>query len=275
MKFFGKEILVWQFSFRRWVRLFLFVLAGVVMFSLSCADRMIFYPPAAGYVDGGGVIKIDVTDNEKIAAMYFENADAYYTILFSHGNAEDIGNNVEFFEMLKGHGFSVLAYDYRGYGHSDGRPSEKNSYKDIEAAYGYLTGDLNVSPERVIVYGRSVGAGPSVYLATQEKFAGLILESPFTSAFRVVTGRKILPFDKFDNLGRIERIDCALLIMGGEADNVVPVKHGKKLYDKANEPKMSLWVEGAGHNDFMWVAGQQYWRALEEFEKLAREHGEK
>ena len=110
-----------------------------------------------------------------------------------------------------------------------------------------------------------------MYLATKEKFAGLILEGPFTSAFRVVTRKKILPFDKFDNLARIDKVECPLLIMAGEADDIVPSWHGKKLFEKANDPKMSLWVEGAGHNDLLWVAGEKYWVALGEFEGIVSE----
>ena len=267
-----KKILLGEFTAKRVLKSFVFVLLVVLMFSQLSVNRMIFYPPAAGYEDGPDVIKIETAGGEKIAAMYFENEKAHFTILFTHGNAEDIGNNVEFFEMLTGHGFSVLAYDYRGYGHSEGRASVKNAYEDIEAAYKYLTEKLKVEPGRIIVYGRSVGASPSVYLATKEKFAGLILESPFTSVFRVVTRIRILPFDKFDNLARIGKVDRPLLIMAGQADDIVPAWHGKKLYDKANKPKMSLWVKGASHNNFLWVAGEQYWRALEEFEEMVRKN---
>lgn len=266
-----RKLLIGEFSFKRFVRSLLFVLLCVLMFTFSCTDKIIFHPPTDIYDDLGDIVRIDTGAGEKIAAMYFENSEAVYTILFSHGNAEDIGQNRFFFEMLRDHGFSVLAYDYRGYGLSDGRASEKNTYEDIEAAYGYLRGELKVSPDNIIVYGRSVGAGPSLYLATKEKFAGLILESPFTSVFRVVTRIGILPFDKFDNLSRIRKVDCAVLVMHGEADSIVPSWHGKKVYETANEPKMHFWVEGAGHNELLWKAGDRYWETMEKFESLVEQ----
>lgn len=263
-----RKLLIGEFSFKRFLRSLLFVVLCVLMFTFSCTDKMIFHPPKGGYDDGAGIIRIDTGAGEMIAAMYYESSESAYTILFSHGNAEDIGQNRVFFEMLRDNGFSVLAYDYRGYGQSDGSPSEKNTYEDIEAAYGYLTGRLKISPDSIIVLGRSVGAGPSLYLATKEKFAGLILESPFTSAFRIVTRVGILPFDKFDNLSRIAKVDCPVLVMHGEADNIVLAWHGKKIYETAKPPKMQLWVEGASHNDLLWKAGDRYWEAMEKFVSL-------
>jgi hypothetical protein len=265
-----KKILIGEFSVKRLIRSTVTIVSLLLLFGFLFGDRIIFMPPAPGYANDDSVIMIESQPGIKIAAMYFPNDKANYTILFTHGNAEDIGTNDQFFGMLVDNGFSVFAYDYRGYGYSQGRTSEKTTYRDIEAAYKYLTDILNVPPNRIIVHGRSVGSAPSLYLATKEKFAGLILEGPFTSVFRVVTRVGILPFDKFNNLARIDKIDCPLLIMAGEADKVVPSWHGKKLYEKASQPKMSLWVEGAGHNDLVWIAGQKYWDALEEFENMIK-----
>jgi fermentation-respiration switch protein FrsA (DUF1100 family) len=191
-----------------------------------------------------------------------------FVLLFSHGNAEDIGHNEDFFELANQAGFGVFAYDYRGYGLSDGKPGEKNTYQDITAAYNYLTGTLTIPPERIIILGRSVGSGPSVWLATQKPAAGLILESPFVSTFRVVTHYTILPFDPYNNLSRIKNVRCPVLIIQGKEDEVVGFWHGPKLYEAANEPKMNYWVEDAGHNDLLWVAGEEYWRTLQQFTKM-------
>lgn len=237
----------------------------LVIFVCSCADKMIFHPPQASYTPDDGIVRIPVTAKEQIAAMY-RPADANsFVLLFSHGNAEDIGQNEEFFELANQAGFGVFAYDYRGYGLSDGRAGEKKTYQDITAAYRYLTETLSIPPQRIIILGRSVGSGPSVWLATQNPAAGLILESPFVSAFRVVTKYKILPFDPYNNLARIKKVQCPVLIIQGKEDEVVGFWHGPKLYEAANEPKMNYWVEGAGHNDLLWVAGEEYWRSLKEF----------
>lgn len=265
-----KKVLVGRFSWQRLLSSTAIIVLAVIVFGLSCADEMIFHPPRASYTDDADVIKLATADGKKISAMYFEKPGAEFTILFSHGNAEDIGQNREFFRRLNRWGFSVFAYDYHGYGTSEGRPSEKNVYLDIDAAYRYLVDDLAAEPNRIIALGRSVGSGAAVELATRSKLAGLILESPLTSVFRVVTRIGILPFDRFDNIAKIAHVHCPVLIIGGEADNVVGIRHGKALYEKANEPKQHLWVPGAGHNDLLWVAGDRYRESLDEFVRLIR-----
>lgn len=237
-------------------------------FIYGCADGMIFYPPPASYTADANVIQIPVTEKETIAAMY-RPADANgFVLLFSHGNAEDIGQNEEFFELANQAGFGVFAYDYRGYGLSGGKASEKHTYRDLLAAYRYLTETLKVPAERILILGRSVGSGPSVWLAMQKPAAGLILESPFVSAFRVITRWKILPFDKFNNLARIKQVQCPVLIIQGKQDEVIGFWHGPTLFEAANEPKMHYWVEDAGHNDLLWVAGEEYWEKLKEFTEM-------
>ena len=263
-----KKLLIGELSIKRVIRSVLFVCFCVIVFTCSCADRMIFQPPKPSYTDGADIIKMETADGEKISAMYLHNPAAEFTILFSHGNAEDIGQNRFFFEMLKDHGFSVLAYDYRGYGTSQGRPSEKKAYRDIEAAYRYLTEQLETPGDRIIPLGRSIGSGPAVYLATKHQVPALILESPLLSAFRVITRVGILPFDRFNNIDRIASVDCPILFFHGTADSIVPLRHGKTLYEKANEPKQHLWVEGADHNNLLWVAGEDYFEAIDKFTTL-------
>ena len=265
-----KKVLVGRFSWRRLLSSTAIIVLAVIVFTLSCADEIIFHPPRASYTDDADVIKLTTADGKMISAMYFEKEDAEFTILFSHGNAEDIGHNREFFRLLNRWGFSVFAYDYHGYGTSQGRPSEKNVYLDIDAAWRYLVDDLATEPNRIIALGRSLGSGAAVYQATRTKPAGLILESPLTSVFRVVTRIGILPFDKFDNIARIAHVHCPVLIIAGEADDIVGIRHGKALYEKANEPKQRLWVPAAGHNDLLWVAGDRYRQALDEFVRLIR-----
>jgi hypothetical protein len=248
--------------------------AILVVFVCSCADRMIFHPPHASYTPSGDILIIPVSPKESIAAMYRPAGPDSFVLLFSHGNAEDIGQNKDFFELANQHGFGVFAYDYRGYGLSDGKPGEKKSYQDITAAYQYLTETLHVPPQRIIILGRSVGSGPSVWLATQKPAAGLILESPFASAFRVVIKYNILPFDPYDNLSRIKNVKCPVLIIQGRDDEVVGFWHGPVLYEAANEPKMNYWVENAGHNNLLWIAGETYWKTLEQFKESLVENTE-
>src|SRR5260370_10708902 len=128
----------------------------------------------------------------------------------SHGNAEELGDGHSWHEDLRRAGFSVFAYDYQGYGISQGKPSEHNAYDDEEAAYDYLTRQLQIPPNRIIIYGRSVGTGPAVHLAARKPAAGLILQRPFVSPFRVPTRVPLFPFDKFPKSTDIRPVHCPL-----------------------------------------------------------------
>ena len=229
---------------------------------------MIFLPQSSSYQDTEEILKIPVTDTEKISAQYLPNPQADHILLYIHGNAEDLGDIRPWLQQLHQWGFSVFAYDYRGYGTSDGHPSERNAYQDADAAYTYLTRSLNVLPERIIVYGRSVGGGSATELARKHELAGLILESAFTSAFRVVVPIPLLPFDKFSNLSKVRKVRCPVLVMHGQADQIIPFRHGKTLYEAAPDPKAFLWVEAAGHNDLAWVAAERLKETLVFFQTL-------
>jgi fermentation-respiration switch protein FrsA (DUF1100 family) len=263
-----KKILVGEFSLQRVIRSIVFVYVCLVVFVHLFSDRMIFLPPESSYEQGPGVLKIKTTGGAVISAVYLCEPNSEFTILYSHGNAEDIGDLRELFEMFREEGYSVLGYDYRGYGTSTGRVSERNSYEDVEAVYEYLVRDLNVPAEKIIALGRSVGGAVATNLAGEKEVAGLILESPFTTAFRVITRVPLVPFDKFRNIDKIKNVRCPVLIIHGKADRIVPFGHGEKLYREANEPKLKFWVDGAGHNDLFFKAGKEYWEVLKQFCEL-------
>jgi pimeloyl-ACP methyl ester carboxylesterase len=239
-----------------------YLVAGGLVWLYS--ERLIFMPHAPGY--SGGVEKVATADGDSIALVWLPNAGARYTILFSHGNAEDLGDLRYFLPDLRDAGFSVLAYDYRGYGLSGRRvPSERSAYQDLTAAYRHLTGALGVPPERVILHGRSLGGGIASELASRQPVAGLVLESTFVSAFQVAVPRRIFPFDRFGTERRLGEIRAPVLVIHGTRDEVIPFWHGARLLERANLPKQHFWVEGAGHNDLQMVAGESYWRALRDF----------
>jgi fermentation-respiration switch protein FrsA (DUF1100 family) len=249
-----------------------FIYAVIGAWAWLISDRMIFLPPAPTYRDTADILKVPTSDGERIAAVYLPNPAATYTVLLSHGNAEDLGWVLPSLPPLRDLGFAVFAYDFRGYGLSQGRASEQHVYADIDAAYDYLTRELRVPAARVILYGRSLGAGAAVDLAARQSVGGLILESPFLTAFRVMTRIPLFPFDRFRNVDKIGRVRCPVLVMHGEADEIVPLWHGQQLFERAPGPKMFLAVPGAHHNDFMWIAGARYVTALRDFEALLREH---
>lgn len=263
-----RKLLVGEFSWKRLVRSAALIYLLFAVFVYFRADSMIFLPQPSSYQDTKEIIKLKSPDGIELSALHLINPAAKYTILYAHGNAEDLGDIRQVLENLNALGFNVFAYDYRGYGTSQGTPSEQNAYKDIDTAYNYLTQVLKVAPQNIIIYGRSVGGGSAVDLAARKQVAGLILESTFTSAFRVKVPFPILPFDRFSNIDKIDDIKAPVLIMHGKEDNVIPFWHSQQLFEEAPSPKLSLWVEGASHNDFTYVAGRRYGKVLKEFINL-------
>lgn len=260
-----RQLLIGEFSWKRFLRSVIFIYVSLVLYIYFFADGLIFKPPAASYDDDEFLLKIPTSQGKLLAARYFPHPDAEYTILYSHGNAEDLGLILPVLLELNHLGFSVFAYDYQGYGHSDGKTSERGTYADITAAYDYLTETLGVEPEQLIVHGRSVGGGPSVYLAEQKPVAGLILESTFTKAFRVILPFPILPFEKFPNRDRIDTVNCPVLIIHGTEDSTIPFSHSYQLFDAAQDPKQHLPIKGADHDDILWIGEQTYLNAIQNF----------
>lgn len=240
--------------------------------ALFFADSLIFQPQHSSYWDNPGIIKITTRTGKKISAVYLPNSSAHFTLLVSHGNAEDLGDIRPWLDDMREAGFSVLAYDYEGYGTSQGKPSEKATYEDESAAYDFLAVNLGTPPDRIIIFGRSVGTGPAVQLATIRPAAALVLQSPFLSAFRVLTRVPLFPFDRFPNYRRIRHVHCPLLIMHGTKDSVINIWHGRTLFELANEPKQFVALEGADHNDFGPSVTHAYNKALINFASTLEDH---
>ncbi len=240
------------------------------LLALLFSEKLIFAPQAPSYTHLPDELKISSASGEKINAVYLENPSAEYTILFSHGNAEDLGNVVPFMQQFHNLGYSVLMYDYRGYGTSEGSPSVRKTYQDVDAAYHWLVEEKKIDPKTLIIQGRSVGGGPATWLAAHREVGGLVLESTFTSAFRVKTIVPLTPWDKFNNLQHIKKTTCPVLVIHGRNDEVLPFWHGKKLYDAAPGKKIRLWIDDAQHNDYAYVAGSDYFDSFQAFMKLVR-----
>ena len=249
---------------------FIVIFVTLCILGIFVSDIFIFRAQPATYTDNdiSNLIKLTTADGTKISAIYYPNPKAKYTVLVSHGNAEDVGTTREFAKLLVKQGFAVLVYDYYGYGTSEGKPTESNSYIAATTAYNYLVKDKKIPSRSIISYGHSLGSALATYIAEQNPVGGLILEGAFTSTFRVVTIIKILPFDKFNTLARIKKIDIPKLFIHGTADNVVPFWHGEKLFNYANEPKDNLWVENASHVNVKYVAPKEYWQ---KWHKLVKE----
>lgn len=263
-----RKLLISDITWKRMLRSAVFIYVLFAIYVYFRADSMIFLPQPSSYQDTKDTIKLKNNENQQLSAVYLPNPRAKYTILYIHGNAEDLGDIQPVLEQLRNLGFSVFAYDYRGYGTSQGTPTENHAYEDIDTVYRHLTEKLNIKPEQIIVFGRSVGGGSAVDLASRQPVAGLIIESTFTSAFRVVVPFPILPFDKFNNLDKIKKVKCPVLVMHGKLDDTIPFEHSEKLFAAVSSPKLSLWVENANHNDFVTVAGEKYGKTLRDFADL-------
>ncbi len=208
---------------------------------------------------------IPSTGGNQVAAVHLKAPNSKRVILVSHGNAEDIGDLTAMLSGFQSSGISVFAYDYPGYGLSTGKPTVQGAYDSADAAYSYLTGKLGYKSTDIIALGRSVGGGPAFYLAEKHNLCGLIAESTFTSAPRVVTKFRIFPFDIFPNIDRLKNIRCPVFVMHGQNDEVIPPEHGERLYAAANEPKFIMRVKDAGHNDMFYKIGNAYFNAVKYF----------
>lgn len=248
------------------------VLAWLVMGGLAWlfSDRLIFPRPPPSYRSAPGFLELARDSGESFTAVYLPNHSTPQIVIYSHGNFEDLGRVTGRLEALRKLGVSVFAYDYPGYGTSEGTPTEASTNEALRECYEFVRDELRFAPENIILYGRSVGSGPTMRLASEEPVGGVIVESAFVSAWRVVTRVPLFPFDRFDNLSRIDRIDAPVLIIHGANDEVVPFWHGQALSDRAAEPKFHLWVENAGHNDIEDFAGELFWETIARFLRETR-----
>jgi hypothetical protein len=192
------------------------------------------------------------------------------TLLFFHGNAGNISHRLDSIRIFADLGLDVFIFDYRGYGLSEGSPSEPGTYRDATAAWRWLTGERGLAPGQILLFGRSLGAAVALELATRVEPAGVILESAFTSVPDL--GAAIYPWlpvrllsrYRYDNLGRIASVRAPLLVVHSRGDEIVPFRQGQALFAAASEPKRFLELQG-GHNDGFLASGVGYRRGLAEF----------
>lgn len=191
------------------------------------------------------------------------------TLLWCHGNAGNISHRLENLRRLVDRlGLGVLLFDYRGYGQSEGEPSEAGVYRDARAFRGWLARTL--PPGWPVVYfGRSLGAAVAAHLAANDPPAALVLETPFTSvpalAHRTLPGAGYLVRSRYDTLAFVRRVRSPLLVLHGDRDEVVPLAHGRAVFDAAPGPKRFHLIAGARHNDTYLVGGEEYWQAWATF----------
>ena len=215
-------------------------------------------------------VQFSASDGTQLQAVWASPTEGKAVLLFSHGNAGNLLGRIPLVEKLHSQGLGVFLYDYRGFGRSQGSPGEEGLYQDAEAAWKWISEEAEVDPERIVSYGRSLGAAVALHLALSRPVAGVILEVPFTSIRDMA--RKVLPFfpigpflrESYDNLKGIASLSRPVLIMVAERDQVVAPWMGKALFDAAHQPKRLLTVAEAGHDDIPWT-GTLFQETINEF----------
>jgi len=227
-------------------------------------------PPAGLPVERVGFASADGV--RLTAWLVVPQVDTARWILVLHGNAGNLGTpgRPEHDRQLRELGFGVLALDYRGYGDSEGTPSEAGLYADARAAFDYLTSVRGVTPGRIVLYGHSLGSAVAIQLATQVPAAGLIIEGAFTSV--PDRGAEVYPYvpvrliarNRFPSLGRMRHLRMPVLVIHGRDDSTIPIAHGRRLFEAAPEPRTFLEVAG-GHDDAYHVGAREYEEGIRRF----------
>lgn len=257
------------------------VIAVAVYIALCyIANRSVFFPAKypEGPWDAQALLRatdlwLDTADDVRVHAWWIPCAGASLVTLHLHGNAGNITHRYAQFHEILAAGSATLALDYRGYGKSNGRPTERGLYRDADAAYDYLL-RTGFRPDQIVIHGESLGTAVAVDLAARRPCAAVVLEAPFTSAKDVA--RTVLPgigpmlVWGFDSRAKIGRVHAPVFFIHGDRDEVIPLRLGQGLFTAAREPKSFWLVHGAGHNDIAETAGASYRQHLQSFYERLR-----
>lgn len=257
-----------------------FVIGSVLMYS-KIENHFVFYPQrdleAMPQAFGLGHKEVFFdSEGKRLHGWYFPPPKNRPVILLCHGNAGNISIWLENVAGILRMGLGVFIFDYRGFGKSEGRPSEKGIYADGLAAYDYLVQKEEIPPQEIVAFGQSLGGAVALEIAAKREVRSLILEGTFTSLrdmartmplFSLIA--PLLPLH-YDNIGKIERVRAPVLVLHGTEDEIVPFSMGKELFERANEPKHFYPIQSAGHNDTSVVGGWAYYQRLARFAKEGR-----
>jgi len=264
------------------VYLLLLVAVGYGAFALYLfimQPRLLYYPDMPGreleatptaiglaYED----VALQTADGVRLHAWFIPTQNPRATVLFCHGNAGNISHRLDSIRLLHSLGLQVLIFDYRGYGKSEGRPSEAGTYRDVDSAWHYLREVRGLPEAGIIIFGRSLGAAVAADLAIRMRPAAVILESAFTSVpdmaarFYPWLPVRLLSRYRYDNLDKVARIARPLLLVHSRQDEIIPFVHGELLFGRAREPKQFLVLTG-GHNDAFLTSREAYTHGLRSF----------
>jgi len=215
-------------------------------------------------------VTFKTADGLTIAAWYIPAPDARAVLLFCHGNAGNISHRLDSIRIFHDLGLSVLIFDYRGYGESEGEPTEKGTYLDAEAAWNFLVKEKGTDPARIVIFGRSLGSAVAAELALRRKAGALVIESGFTSIPDL--GRKYYPYMPvslitrfhYATIDKVSSLALPKLFIHSPEDEIIPFDQGMRLFEKASEPKEFLKLRG-DHNEGFFLSGELYINGLQQF----------
>ena len=251
------------------------VMASIGLFNWL-VNFFTFHPHPGNQVDPHLVdstiqeVFFDSSDGIRLQAFFVPRPESRRVILFLHGNAGNASHRIGDAVRLAALGTNVFLLSYRGYGKSNGSPSEQGVYTDGRSALEYLQSQLGFSTERTFILGRSLGSAVAIEIAQNNQLAGLILVSPFSSGrdFARAQGLSWLAWvtgQPFNSIEKIPRVKVPVLFIHGEEDGIVPLGLGRKLFAQCPSPKTFKTVPGGGHNDLVQSAGANYWKWIQEF----------
>jgi fermentation-respiration switch protein FrsA (DUF1100 family) len=211
------------------------------------------------------------SDSVRLHGWLIPASSPNHLLLFCHGNAGNISHRLDNLRLLHNTGISVFIFDYRGYGRSQGRISEKGFYLDSEAAYEVARAWAEKHGAKLVVFGRSLGGIAATHLAATKHCDGLILESTFTNMGAMARAHYLLPFaedllkNRLNAVGEIVQVRVPILFFHGDKDRIVPIELGRKLFEAAPIPKEFVVIPGAGHNNTYLLGGPEYFKKIESF----------
>ncbi|MBF12975.1 MAG: alpha/beta hydrolase [Legionellales bacterium] len=239
------------------------IYASTTLVVMYVSDYIIFPAPEPTYAANNPQVEYIRQGDAIVASRYMPVPEAKYTILYSHGNRQDLGLLAPVMQRFNQQGYSVFAYDYRGYGHSNGTATETHAKQDIRLAYEHLTESLGVAPESIILYGYSLGSGVTMDLAKEKVTAGVIVEGAFTSTYRTKIPIKVFPIDRFDSYAVVSQVTQPILYLHGEDDSVIPVSHSHDLYHRTTAPSDIVTFSNHGHSSLTIKNSAEYWEIIQ------------
>jgi len=273
-----------KFIISRIVLITLATTAVVSGWMLMFEEQYIYYPEKeiARTPETAGLkfqdIYLTTDDDISLHGWLIPHPAARFTLLHFHGNAGNISHRLHLYENWHRMGLSVFAIEYRGYGKSEGAPSEAGFYSDARAAWEELVKRQNIPASAIIIAGRSLGCAVATKLATETKPAALVLETPFTSIADMAAEHypwliplRFLVQAKFDTLDLVGRVHAPVMVISAENDELVPVAMGQNIYAAANEPKEVVTLSG-GHNDFDLSSSPAYIKAWHQWLNRLGDH---